>query len=298
MEILKRPVLFFSVLGVIFITIFVLLTPFYFATRPSYCKTCHVMQGYYDTWRQSTHAKQDCVDCHIKPGMNHTIAFAVRMFMPSYYLKNTKPKDLEKPVNGACLRCHSEDRVISPSGIVKIPHKTHIKDQNMRCIDCHKYLVHYKNPSGENKPPMDNCMKRCHNGTKASGACLTCHPKKARPDTHNVSDWDDIHPAKFKQRPLVCTKCHTNCNRCHKIKPASHDMKWKYSAHGKEAETLTSKVCGTCHRQDKCETCHLKHPLNWKDIHYKKVLRDTNRSCRDCHDTQEFCTSCHANIKK
>jgi cytochrome c-type protein NapC len=298
MEILKRPIILLAILGVVTISVIVLFLPIYFAVQPSYCRSCHAMQDYYDSWRNSSHAKQDCIECHTRPGYIDTVIFAIKIYSPVYAFHQTKPGDVQKPENATCLRCHNADRVISPSGIVKIPHKFHIREQKMKCVDCHEYLVHYPNPEGRNTPSMDNCMKSCHNGKKADNACLSCHPKKATPASHSESDWKDIHPARFKQLPLVCTRCHSNCNRCHKIRPESHNMKWKHSAHGKEAETLTSKVCGTCHKKDYCETCHLKHPLNWKDIHYSTVLRKTHKSCTECHDTGEFCIKCHTNINQ
>ena len=40
-----------------------------YAARPSFCKNCHNMQPYYDSWTTSTHQDVPCIKCHYAPGI-------------------------------------------------------------------------------------------------------------------------------------------------------------------------------------------------------------------------------------
>lgn len=298
MEIPERYKTILAILGFVAIAACVLLLPLYFAFQPSFCRSCHTMQAHYESWRKSTHANQGCIDCHTEPGGLNKILFALNTYSPIYAFHESKPGSVEKPEDATCLRCHTADRIISGSGIVMIPHKLHVVNQKIKCVDCHEYLVHYPNPKGRNTPSMENCLKSCHKEKAEIDACTICHPKKATPKSHSEPDWKSTHPERFKQDNYICTGCHTDCNRCHTIRPENHTVKWKYSEHGQQAEVISSKVCGTCHDNDFCGTCHLTHPLDWKDIHYSTVLRKTYKSCTTCHEPNEFCIKCHSYIKQ
>ena len=41
-------------------------------TKPSFCRTCHNMETYVDSWAKSSHNMVTCVDCHYEPGLLET----------------------------------------------------------------------------------------------------------------------------------------------------------------------------------------------------------------------------------
>ena len=41
-------------------------------TRPQFCRNCHNMEPYYDSWESSSHDHVNCVDCHYEPGLLET----------------------------------------------------------------------------------------------------------------------------------------------------------------------------------------------------------------------------------
>ncbi|MHC4260876.1 MAG: NapC/NirT family cytochrome c, partial [Planctomycetota bacterium] len=36
--------------------------------QPGFCNSCHIMNTYYDSWRNSGHSEVNCLDCHLQPG--------------------------------------------------------------------------------------------------------------------------------------------------------------------------------------------------------------------------------------
>ena len=54
----------------------------------------------------------------------------------------------------------------------------------MNCAECHKDLVHSENDQGFNRPEMNTCTEKCHNGKTATNECIKCHTQKQTPDSH------------------------------------------------------------------------------------------------------------------
>ena len=84
------------------------------------------------------------------------------------------PPDIHLPTNENCLQCHSEDREVSPSGDIKIPHREHVEMRGLqlRGLPLQRGAFPPGDPGGP--PPMDVCYM-CHDGVKAPNACETCH---------------------------------------------------------------------------------------------------------------------------
>ena len=41
--------------------------------QPDFCRSCHIMEPYYQAWHSSTHKNVPCTDCHFEPGLENTI---------------------------------------------------------------------------------------------------------------------------------------------------------------------------------------------------------------------------------
>ncbi len=130
----------------------------------------------------------------------------------------------------------------------------------MKCVDCHNYLVHEKNPEGKNRPRMADCL-RCHNGDTADNACTSCHTEKAAPATHKAKDWTTVHSAKASEPGAKCVDCHKFtdkwCADCHTRRPKSHGKDWR-AQHG--AAVKQHRNCEACHQAAFCIRCHGEVP--------------------------------------
>jgi len=40
-----------------------------YSAQPGFCKTCHNMRPYYDSWATSSHRDVPCIKCHYAPGI-------------------------------------------------------------------------------------------------------------------------------------------------------------------------------------------------------------------------------------
>jgi hypothetical protein len=232
--------------------------PFYLTSQPEYYARYKAVKPYYLTWRASTHGKMDCKDCHRKPGWGKAVTFEIKSVASFYLYKLAPPKQgnvLARPDKEACFLCHTKYRTISPSGDLLIPHRAHVEVLKLTCADCHKWLVHKRNPKGMNTPTMANCLG-CHNGKRAPGACKSCHTEKAYPASHKAVDWLKVHSERTKE--INCAQCHgwtpEYCQQCHRRRPPGHAGNWK-KLHSGPAK-INSKRCMVCHRQEKCLECH------------------------------------------
>lgn len=48
----------------------------YYTARPGFCRSCHIMEPYYQSWARDIHGSKlsvACVECHYAPGEQHTI---------------------------------------------------------------------------------------------------------------------------------------------------------------------------------------------------------------------------------
>jgi hypothetical protein len=261
-ENLRKPVFWGALTGVIFIIVVIVATVWNVVDSPTFCaRVCHFEQGPTDTWAKSTHSRVACVDCHVEPGFWNALKFRTNMVSWIFLqvTKNpTQPQAIQMPSNASCDVCHKVKRKISPSGDLLIPHDAHIGLRGLKCVDCHRNLVHNAKQTARNKPPMTVCYK-CHDGKKASNACSACHTEKAVPEDHKAADWLVIHSDVQKQDPAYCDKCHGwvkgYCTECHQRRPKSHAGLWRTNHRNRIAE-VGMRNCLQCHNEQFCIRCH------------------------------------------
>ena len=256
-----RRVLLILAVAILAIVVFVVV-PGWLASQPQFFQRYDTMSGKYRTWAKSLHAQATCQSCHIAPDWISQGIFSLRMpgeFYLSYLMPSRQPSLFgTPPANAACMSCHTDLRKISPSGDLNIPHRAHVSVLKLKCVQCHSYLVHEKNPQGTNKPTMAGCLK-CHDGHTAKNNCAACHTEKALPDNHKAADWITVHPQ--KQKEIDCAKCHgwtkDWCAQCHSTRPRSHTKTWR-SDHGQRVKTR--RDCEVCHQASFCIRCHGQVP--------------------------------------
>ena len=89
----------------------------YLVNDPRACANCHVMDGHFDSWRNSSHARvATCNGCHLPHhpvgkwvvkadnGFFHSLAFTLENFPEPIRIK---PRN-RRVTQGACLDCHGD----------------------------------------------------------------------------------------------------------------------------------------------------------------------------------------------
>ena len=142
-------------------------------STPSFCASCHEMQGQYLAWQQSPHNGTSCVQCHVGPGVKSLVEHklgALRQVYDHFTGDYPQPIKLEQPLPPAnCQRCHAPKD--EQKGNLVIPHDRHIA-AGLACSSCHRGLAHDKP-----LPPMEEmkvCMD-CHQTRGVANKCNTCH---------------------------------------------------------------------------------------------------------------------------
>lgn len=238
------------------LVVFVVL-PGWIATRPAFMQRYSNLAAPYRTWSTSVHSTVPCQGCHVPPDVLSQAGFDARM-VGEFYLTLLPGRGrldlLRTPVSAACSACHFEERTVSPSGDLNIPHRAHVGVLKLPCVRCHAYLVHEKSPEGRHTPTMAGCLK-CHDGRQAKNACSTCHTAKATPATHATPAWLVDHASHAKDP--ACVKCHAWtehwCADCHARRPRSHGSDWR----ARHADAvLAHRDCEACHLSAFCVRCH------------------------------------------
>lgn len=172
-DLIKRPILYlvkkkwflFGILpGVIILGIaFAISAGHVLMTFPAICLNCHVKQTRIMMWTESIHpSRVTCVNCHAEPGQ----------LLPNKFLAR------DDFVNKNCISCHRDvekkERQIHRD--IKITHRLHIQEAELRCVDCHRNIVHEKMIPGTNRPSHETCIQ-CHEEVEkgAPENCLKCH---------------------------------------------------------------------------------------------------------------------------
>lgn len=145
------------------------------------------------------------------------------------------------------------------------------------------------------------------------------------PPSHAAPTFALAHGREASRDPARCATCHTrpSCTACHveplpkavgvmpvpsperavgaivaRAAPPSHTSLFR-EGHGSEA-SATPQSCSTCHVRQDCLSCHRGengrqngyHPGDFVTRH-PSAAYTRQVSCGDCHNTQQFCASCH-----
>lgn len=115
----------------------------YLSDDPTACVNCHVMQGHYDAWVNSSHRHVAvCNDCHLPHdfvgkwitkadnGFFHSLAFTTGDFHEPIRIK---PRN-RRVTQGACIDCHRD----------LVNHMLPVKrgGPTLRCVQCHAAVGH------------------------------------------------------------------------------------------------------------------------------------------------------------
>ena len=79
-----------------------------FSGQPGFCKKCHIMEPYYESWKESRHGMVACVECHIPPGVTAEFRkkYEALSMVASYFTGTYRTNPWTEIDYAACLRCH------------------------------------------------------------------------------------------------------------------------------------------------------------------------------------------------
>ncbi len=260
-ENMRNPLFWGGVVGVTSLIIALSVGMIAYTEQSSFCRTCHIMDEPWDVWAKSTHARVRCNVCHVHPGLWNALKHKPAGLLEVWAVitdNPSQPRNVHAPDNVNCEQCHKSKRKVSSTGDLLMPHEAHTKLRGLKCVDCHRDLVHTATGKKKNMPAMNVCYK-CHDGKKAPNACSSCHTEKAVPEDHNQDDWLKVHSLKQKEDPEYCENCHgwvkDYCSECHQRKPSTHATKWRTN-HKTRILADGKQGCNHCHNDDMCIRCH------------------------------------------
>ena len=257
-----------------------------FSSSPSFCKSCHNMQPYYDSWAISSHKNVACIQCHIAPGVKAeamgklaALNQLVKYVTGTYGLRPWAEVD-----DASCLRsgCHTERKVeglVDFNGVM-FDHSKHLgelrRGKQLRCTSCHSQIV-----QGQHLVVTATTCYLCHfkdrpNGDPVAG-CTGCHPSPPRVVSSEGYVVD--HPQYVADR-ISCISCHSTvtqgsgnadpsmCAACHNEPERLNKF---------DDTELMHRVHITDHKVE-CTRCHT--PIEHRII---KVESTFDLDCRSCH---------------
>lgn len=168
---------------VLFLTVMVAVAGWY-TSRSEFCNSCHIMEPYYVSWQESSHADVACIKCHFAPGFAEKVRGKMLglVQLAKYLTKSEGPRPAAEIPDASCLRsgCH-ETRLLSGKVEfrgVPFDHQPHLnqlrRGKQLRCTSCHSQMV-----QGQHMSVTPSTCYLCHFKDAAFneglGACTRCH---------------------------------------------------------------------------------------------------------------------------
>lgn len=242
-----------------------------YSESPSFCRSCHIMEPYYQAWSHSKHKTVACVECHYPPGTPQTILwkkFQALSQVAKYVTRTYSSKPFAEVEDRSCMRsgCHSnrllEGRIRTRNNIL-FDHQPHLtltrRGRHLRCTSCHSQVVVGRHI----EVTYETCFL-CHfkgrgegRDLKPLGGCLGCHEMPTK--TFQLTGMTFNHKDFVTKQHLDCLSCHVNL------------------IHGKGNVP-----------QDRCFTCHNQPEkiARFKDSEFMHQNHVTghNIACFHCHE--------------
>jgi len=199
-----------------------------YSMQPDFCRSCHLMEPYYQAWHESTHKGVNCTMCHFKPGLENTLLgkWQASSQAAKYITKTYGSKPHAEIFDESCMRsgCH-EKRLLqgkvnwtikSATGhdvTIRFDHTPHLtqerRGKQLRCVSCHSQIV-----QGQHLVvTLDTCYT-CHfkglqhgRHEESLGGCKACHdaPKAEIRLSTGVFKHSD-----YLDRGVTCENCHSD----------------------------------------------------------------------------------------
>lgn len=300
----------------------------HYSSSPEFCNTCHYMEPFYASWKESSHSDVGCLECHVEPGAFNYVRRKIAAV--SEVVKTITATEAPKPHaeigDAACLRegCH-ETRLEKP--VVKFARKYHFnhakhleelrRGKKLRCTSCHSQMV-----QGEHITVTESVCFVCHfKGRKPAweshlvGDCTSCH---AAPSEPVETVWGDtFEHQQFLDRGVSCWRCHADsvqgagdvpkqvCRDCHHVPEKLvryDDSKFMHDWH----VTKRKVECFQCHSEIRhglqpepesdgmtCARCHSGGHFPQQDLYRGRGGKDVEGEPGIHSRRQVDCIGCH-----
>jgi nitrate/TMAO reductase-like tetraheme cytochrome c subunit len=257
-----------------------------YSAQPSFCKRCHIMEPYYESWATSSHNEVPCIKCHYAPGIKAEAMGKLQAAnqVVKYVTGAYGMKPWAEIEDAACLRsgCHVEARLESEvlyKGI-RFNHAQHLgelrRGKQLRCTSCHSQIV-----QGEHvrvtEAPCYLCHFKGRERDEPVAGCVGCHAMP--PDVVSPAGFELDHE-QYVRDLVPCLSCHEQvtegsgladeqrCFNCHN-EPERLELF--------DNTTLVHRV-HIADRNIECTQCHVP-------IEHRVVSRAATfeLDCRACH---------------
>ncbi len=281
-----------------------------YSMQPDFCRSCHIMEPYYQAWHESTHKDVACVDCHFEPGLENTLRGKWEASsQAAKYITNTYGSKPHAEIrDSSCMRsgCHEkrllEGKVDWPiqtqRGVeitIKFDHTPHLtglrRGKQLRCVSCHSQIV-----QGQHLVvTLDTCFL-CHfKGLKHGrddetlGGCRSCHDA---PSGEIQLATGVFNHAEYLGRGVTCDNCHIDAVSGDGAVP----KQFCWTCHNKPVQIAQYGETGKMHEihitenKVECSSCHIQI------VHHLTAGLATSGSLMpESHSSgdQSTCASCH-----
>ena len=193
-------------------------TFFWQSTKSWFCKTCHIMKPYYQSWKESAHGQKgvECIECHFPPGFQNALAskFRAASMLVSYLTGTYSTQARAEIQDASCLRPGCHDTRLLEGKVefkgVHFDHKPHLADtrrgKKLRCQTCHSQIV-----QGLHATVTESVCFTCHFKDLKKGrveepvaGCTGCHDVPSKP--LKLTSGDEFDHAGYAK--VACYKCH------------------------------------------------------------------------------------------
>ncbi|MBN2081841.1 cytochrome c3 family protein [bacterium] len=294
---------------------------------PGFCKTCHVMDPYYDAWASSSHNMVGCVDCHYEPGLRHEFEGKLDAInqVVAYWTGRYDTKFYAEIGDASCMRsgCHDSRLIEGPIEYkrgINFDHAGHygheMRGIRLRCTSCHSQIV-----QGNHMAVTDFTCFLCHFKGKLNETdpqpqefCLSCHNY---PNYYvGVMDINYDH-TEYVENGISCQYCHIDvvegqgevedraCLQCHSD-PAQLEKVTDVIAVHQNHVTDHKVECFNCHAEIKhhvpetvgppevgCATCHTDTHLGPRELYSGTGGRGVADMPSTMFKVQVDCVGCH-----
>ncbi len=207
--------------GALVIILFISVGFIRYSSSPSFCRNCHNMENYYQSWQESRHNNVNCTVCHFKPGIAGTIEGKFKAIgLVAMYLTGTySPKPFARVEDASCLQkgCHVKSELGKTKpflGKSAFDHKPHFVEglkSDLTCTACHSPLKSGKHIS-VNKTNCYLCHLQEFNDKtfirdRPDDKCVMCHTEL--PEVIPLGK-RNIEHEKFSERKVNCYECHSH----------------------------------------------------------------------------------------
>lgn len=304
-------------------------TAIHHTAQPDFCNSCHIMEPYFASWQNSSHAQVGCIECHYEPGSVETLEgkFKALSQVAKYVTRTQGTKPWAEVSDASCMRsgCHSVRLLDGPVafGQIDFDHRHHLlesrRGRRLRCTSCHTQMQQDEHISVDK-----SVCYMCHFMPDAEGErvaeladCEKCH---GAPEHEVLVDGKAFDHAGYIARGVDCRECHDpvvegdgkvrreRCHSCHG--ESGHIERIGESAFVHEMHVTEHKVeCFECHDQihhgllpvetprpsskEGCGSCHESAHDAASKLYAGQGAIGVEASPSRMHQTRVTCDACH-----